>query len=101
MLFIHLLYCLTYFLINKTKVNPSPIPSAAKLGNYRQYHELLDQHKQQMADGERNMDEWNKSSDINNICAACSKHRDHILNEYKSIVNLVYSYTFYLRRKGR
>ncbi|CAF4682464.1 unnamed protein product [Rotaria sp. Silwood1] len=38
----------------------SPTSSAAKAGNYDQYHELLDQHKQKMADGERNMDEWNK-----------------------------------------
>ncbi|CAF3681032.1 unnamed protein product [Rotaria sordida] len=41
-------------------VAASPIPNVAKAGNYDQYHELLDQHKQKMADGERNMDQWNK-----------------------------------------
>jgi hypothetical protein len=47
--------------LKKTKVVASPVPSAAKAGNYDQYHEVLDRHKQKMADGERNMDEWNKS----------------------------------------
>ncbi|CAF1122215.1 unnamed protein product [Rotaria sordida] len=42
-------------------VAASPIPNVAKAGNYDQYHELLDQHKQKMADGERNMDQWNKT----------------------------------------
>lgn len=42
------------------KVPPSPIPSTPKAGNYAQYHGILDVHKQNMADGERNMDEWNK-----------------------------------------
>jgi hypothetical protein len=49
---------LIYFYL---KAAPSPIPSAAKAGNYDQYHEILDRHKEKMADGERNMDEWNKS----------------------------------------
>jgi hypothetical protein len=49
-------------------VTPSPTPSAAKAGNYDQYHEILDRHKQKMVDGERNMDDWNKSiyKDIGN-----------------------------------
>jgi hypothetical protein len=34
------------------------------VGNYDQYHDMLDRHKQKMADGEQNMDEWNKSIDI-------------------------------------
>ncbi|CAF1188713.1 unnamed protein product [Rotaria sordida] len=42
-------------------VAASPIPNVAKAGNYDQYHELLDQHKQKMAEGERNMDQWNKT----------------------------------------
>ncbi len=49
-------------------MTPSPTPSAAKAGNYDQYHEILDRHKQKMVDGERNMDDWNKSiyKDIGN-----------------------------------
>jgi hypothetical protein len=45
---------------NVIKAAPSPVPSAPKAGNYDQYHDILDRHKQKMADGERNMDEWNK-----------------------------------------
>ncbi len=48
-----------YFL-EQTQVAASPTPSAGKISSYDQYHEVLDQHKQKMADGERNMDEWNK-----------------------------------------
>ena len=46
------------------KATPSPVPSTPKAGNYEQYHDLLDGHKQKMAEGERNLDQWNKSSDI-------------------------------------
>jgi len=49
-------------LLKKLKVAASPVPSAAKAGNYDQYHEILDQHKQKMTDGEQKMDEWNKST---------------------------------------
>jgi hypothetical protein len=49
---------LIYFYL---KAAPSPIPSAAKAGSYDQYHEILDRHKEKMANGERNMDEWSKS----------------------------------------
>lgn len=38
------------------KVPPSPVPSTPKPGNYAQYHEVLDAHKQKIADGERRMD---------------------------------------------
>jgi len=48
-------------LLKKLKVAPSPVPSAAKAGNYDQYHEILDRHKQKMTDGEQKIDEWNKS----------------------------------------
>ncbi len=56
-------------MLKKLKVAPSPVPSAAKAGNYDKYHEILDQHEQKMSDGERNMDEWNKSicKDIKNL----------------------------------
>lgn len=46
------------------KATPSPVPSTPKGGNYEQYHDMLDQHKQKMVEGERNLDEWNKSIDI-------------------------------------
>ncbi|CAF1068990.1 unnamed protein product [Adineta steineri] len=42
----------------------SPIPSTPKAGNYDQYHAFLDQHKQKMADGERNMDDWTKNNQM-------------------------------------
>ncbi|CAF2765027.1 unnamed protein product [Rotaria sp. Silwood2] len=48
----------------REQVVASPTPSAAKAGNYDQYHELLDQHKQKMVDGERNMDQWNKINQV-------------------------------------
>jgi hypothetical protein len=48
----------------KRQVAPSPVPGAPRVGNYEQYHDILDRHKQKMADGERNMDDWNKGTDI-------------------------------------
>lgn len=51
----------TFLFKKKPKAAASPVPSAPKAGNYDQYHDILDRHKQKMADGERNMDEWNKS----------------------------------------
>ena len=32
-----------------------------KGANYDSYNDMLDRHKQKMVDGERNMDEWQKS----------------------------------------
>lgn len=49
---------------NSFKVPPSPVPNGAKAGNYVQYYELLDRHKQKMVDVERNMDEWNKMNQV-------------------------------------
>jgi hypothetical protein len=63
-MFIKLICHWTVFILKKLKAAPSPVPSTPKVGNYDQYHEILDQHKQQMVDGERNMDNWNKSIDI-------------------------------------
>ncbi|CAF1193266.1 unnamed protein product [Adineta ricciae] len=44
----------------RSSATPSPVPSTPKAGNYEQFHDLLDEHKQKMAEGERNLDEWNK-----------------------------------------